>query len=287
MYAGSASMVSRARLSWADCATARTSASSACTRYAAWKAPWCAIPSVAETIGFSEGALAMLTTTCSANPTRSISAPCTWGSVRRPNGSWIRAGVVGSISSRIVRETHCAPGKGVATSTAGLNASGLPCTAAKPIAATTTALRARWSRSETASAASARTAALLDMNVSASPGPNSTVRSTGGSLVRSPHSTSAVVESAARSAVPTLPPSRTGGRASLLIIAASASTTSGSMPLPSASSWLRRTASIARTRSAERRSPELVACDRSSRSAWESGSGRTRSRLAPTPVERP
>ena len=110
--------------------------------------------------------------TCSANPSRSISAPCTWGKVRRPNGSWIRAGSAsGPISSRIVRHTHRDPGNGVATSTAGLNASALPRTAAKSIAATTTALRASRSRSATARAASARTAALLDMKVSASPGP--------------------------------------------------------------------------------------------------------------------
>ena len=45
VYAGSASIVSRARLSWADWATASTSESSDCTRYAAWKAPWWATPS--------------------------------------------------------------------------------------------------------------------------------------------------------------------------------------------------------------------------------------------------
>ena len=96
--------------------------------------------------------------------------------MRRLNGSWIRAGAgSGPISSRIVRHTHCDPGNGVATSTAGLNASALPRTAAKSIAAMTAALRARRSRSATASAASARTAALLDMKVRASPGPNSVV----------------------------------------------------------------------------------------------------------------
>ncbi len=61
----------------------------------------------------------------------------------------------------------------MATSTAGLNASALPRTAAKSMAAITAALRARRSRSATARAASARTAALLDMKVRASPGPNS------------------------------------------------------------------------------------------------------------------
>ena len=59
------------------------------------------------------------------------------------------------------------------------------------------------------------------------------------------------------------------------------------MPLPSAASWLSRTTSIARTRSGVRRSPELVACERSRFSACDSGAGSTWSRLAPTPVERP
>ena len=63
----------------------------------------------------------MVTMTCSAKASRSIRAPCTWGNVRRLNGSWILAGTgSGPISSRIVRHTHCDPGKGVATSTAGL-----------------------------------------------------------------------------------------------------------------------------------------------------------------------
>ncbi len=87
--------------------------------------------------------------------------------------------------------------------------------------------------------------------------------------------------------MPTLPPSRTGGSASSTIISASASSTSGARPLPSAASWLSRMTSIARTRSAERSSPELVAWDRSSSWAWESGSATIWSRLAPTPVERP
>ena len=61
------------------------------------------------------------------------------------------------------------------------------------------------------------------MNVKASPGPNSVVTGTGGVLGTSPHSTRAVVASAARSAVPTLPPSRTGGSASAASIASRAS----------------------------------------------------------------
>ena len=232
--------------------------------------------------------MAIATTTSVAVASRSISAPWTWGKVRSPKGSWIRAGVgVGSTSSRIVRQTHWAPGKGVATSTARLNASSLPDTDANPMAATTSTLRARRSRAATARAASATTAALLDMKVSASPAPNSAVRLRGGVTGISPRSTSAVVASAARSAVPTLPPSRTGGSASSSSMAARASRIFGSMPLPSVASWLSRTASIARTRSAERRAPELVACERRSCRACESGSGSTISRLAPTPVDRP
>ena len=92
---------------------------------------------------------------------------------------------------------------------------------------------------------------------------------------------------AARSAVPTLPPSRTGGNAFSVIMSVRASRIRGCKPLPSAASSLSRTRSIARTRSAERRGPELVACERNSCRAWESGSGTTRSRLPPTPVERP
>ena len=113
------------------------------------------------------------------------------------------------------------------------------------------------------------------MKVSASPGPKVAVRGGGGVLRTSPARTSAVVARAARSAVPTLPPSRTGGRASAEIISARASSTSGRMPLPSAASWLSRMVSIARTRAVERRSPELVAWERSSRSDWASGSGTT------------
>ena len=112
-----------------------------------------------------------------------------------------------------LRHPACTRKRG-ATSTAGLNASGLPWTAVNPIAATTIRLRASRSMSAIASAASASTPALLDMNASASPAPNEAVRVTGGSLGFSPDSTSAVVASAARSPVPMLPPSRTDGNAS-------------------------------------------------------------------------
>ena len=150
VYAGSASIVSRARLSWADWATASTSESSDCTRYAAWKAPWWATPSSGRDDRVLRRAVGHghddLLGERRAGPS-GRRAP--GGSVRRLNGSWIRAGTgSGPISSRIVRHTHCDPGNGVATSTAGLNASALPRTAAKSIAAMTAALRARRSRSD-------------------------------------------------------------------------------------------------------------------------------------------
>ncbi len=161
----------------------------------------------------------------------------------------------------------------------------MPRTAAKLSAATTSAARAQHRKLCSASAASDSAAALLEMNGSASCGEN-TSSSASCSSERA-CSASAVVASADSSAVPIPTNSRMVGSASVLIMSASACTTSQRTPAPPAHSWLSRISSIARTRSSVRAGPAEVAWLRSS--AWALAvSGRTStSRLAPTPVVRP
>ena len=145
------------------------------------------------------------------------------GSVRSPKGSWIRAGtaLAVSIERRASSGTpSCDPGKGVATSTAGRTPPG--CRGPR---------RSPWRRPPRAAGQLVEVGDRQggvgeDGGVARHEGQRVARRRTdrraapGGSLARSPQSTSAVVASAARSAVPTLPPSRTGGSASATSIAA-------------------------------------------------------------------
>lgn len=105
----------------------------------------------------------------------------------------------------------------------------------------------------------------------------------------SPMTVSPVCARAVRSPVPTAPYSVTAGWTRSRSASTSACAIAGCSPEPPASTWLARTASIARTWRAGSRAPTPPAWLRSSRRSWPARSASLRNtiRLAPTPVSRP